>query len=122
MNMRLPGKIVRLLPRKWTYGDRLTALTKRLLWRAALGAIGITVGLTALVLVNATNWREVLAGAVLAWGTAMVAWATGTHRRERAAIETTSGVWRRSTCSMHGSTTSPTTSASRRSTSPTSNL
>lgn len=86
--MRLPGKIVRLLPRKWTYGDRLTALTKRLLWRAALGGLGITVGLTALVLVNATNWREVLAGALLAWGTAMVAWATGTHRRERAAIET----------------------------------
>jgi len=81
--MDLPAPVVRVLPNSWTYGDRLTTLTRRLLRRAALGALGIAVGLAALVLVNATNWREVLAGAVLAWGTAMVTWAVSSHRRER---------------------------------------
>lgn len=53
-----------------------------------MGVLGILVGLTALVLVNANSWREVLAGAVIAWGTAIVLWARASYRRAADAITT----------------------------------
>jgi uncharacterized membrane protein YccC len=51
--------------------------------RIAIGVSGIIVGLAAAGLLSATNWREVLAGALLAWGVSLVVWASTSYRHER---------------------------------------
>lgn len=90
--MILRRAIWRILPDDWFYADHLVTSARRRLQRSTVGALGIVIGLTALMLVNSDNWREVLAGAVIAWGTAILLWARSSHRR---AIEATTTDLRR---------------------------
>lgn len=72
-----------ILPGAWFYADRLTYSARRMLVRLAIGIGGVGVAFAAAGLVDATNWRDVFAGALLAWGVSICVWAVASHRRER---------------------------------------
>ena len=86
---KLGGALWRALARRRPdrYCDgRMRTTVSRFLTRSAVGAGGATLGLSALFLLNAEIWREVLAGSLIAWSTAIVLWAKSSHDREMDAI------------------------------------
>lgn len=52
-----------------TFSDRV------LIQRMAVGVVGSALGFGGLALLGQTDWREVLAGALLAWAVAVIVWA-----------------------------------------------
>jgi hypothetical protein len=73
----------RLLPGGFYYADELTASAKRLLLRSAIAVLAIAAGASAGGLVDGENWRDVLAGALLASGISMMVWAVSSYRSWR---------------------------------------
>jgi hypothetical protein len=70
-----------LFPPGFVYADQLTVSAKRLIVRTGVGAVGVIVGVSAAGLLNTTNWKDVLAGALLAWGVSVIVWASSSYRR-----------------------------------------
>jgi hypothetical protein len=48
--------------------------------------IGLALAVGGLFLLEQTDWREVLAGALLAWSVAVIAWSFSAHRSRRADV------------------------------------
>lgn len=76
--MRLPDKldrfIARHVSRSTITGEYVTSTANRAISRMLAGAIAVVLGLTGLGLLD-SEWRGVLAGALLAWGASIVVWA-----------------------------------------------
>lgn len=71
-----------LLPSEFFVGDdRLTYSAGRLLVRLLVVLIAVVMLAVALGLLDATNWREVSAGALLAWTVSAAAWAVNSYRK-----------------------------------------
>lgn len=70
-----------ILPKSLFHGDRVTVSARRMLSRVAIGILALGGGLLAAGLLEATSWREVLAGALLAWSVSIVVWAIASYRR-----------------------------------------
>jgi len=71
------------LPNGFFYADQLTVSAKRSLARVGVGLLGLLAGVGALGLLRYASWQDVLAGALLAWGVSMIAWAAATYRSAR---------------------------------------
>lgn len=75
-----PRFLVALLPRSFVGIDNvLTFTATRLLTRVAIACISLAAGGAAVVLLNARSWRDVLAGAFLAWSVSGFVWAVGSY-------------------------------------------
>lgn len=70
-----------VLPDAFFYADHLTVSARRLLVRLVAALAALVFGLIGLGLVRSENWREVLGGALLAWGVSIVVWAISSYRR-----------------------------------------
>jgi hypothetical protein len=74
-----------MLPDDAVYGGHLTYSGRQFLVRTTLGLVALLGALVALVLLKPVTWRDVLAGAVLAWSTAALAWARNSYRDKKEA-------------------------------------
>lgn len=73
--------LVMLLPDRFFWADRrLTYSAKRLLLRLAAALLFFLLGALAVGLLDRTNWREVVAGALFAWSVSGVIWALASYR------------------------------------------
>lgn len=77
-----------VLPSSLFYADRLTLSARRLIARSAVAAGALVLGLVAVGLFNASNWREILAGALLAWSVSLIVWAVSSYRAGREGVQT----------------------------------
>lgn len=76
--------LVLLLPDSFFYADdQLTVSAKRLLLRLGVAAGALCVFAGAVGLLDATNWRDVAAGALLAWAVSIIIWALTSYRSGR---------------------------------------
>jgi hypothetical protein len=85
---RIRFALYQLLPAGFVEADRLTTSAKRFFRYAAVSAIAGVGGLVALGLLDSTNWRDVLSGALLAWAVSGVGWAGSAYRRGREGTRT----------------------------------
>jgi len=70
-----------LLPNRFFWADdRLTYGANRLLVRLIAAVLFFVLGAVALGLLDQTNWREVLAGALLAWSVSGALWAVASYK------------------------------------------
>lgn len=70
-----------LLPARFIYADdNLTFSARRLLARLAVAVLAVIVAALGLALLDDTSWREVLAGALLAWSVSLGVWAVASYR------------------------------------------
>lgn len=75
--------IVFLLPASFFYADNyLTVSAKRLLVRLSVVVSAMCACAVAAGLLTVTNWRDVAAGALLAWFVSLVVWAITSYRSE----------------------------------------
>ncbi|MCZ7532291.1 MAG: hypothetical protein M5U23_02580 [Acidimicrobiia bacterium] len=78
------GTTVRVIPRKLTYDDELTTSGRRYVWRLLTGVAAFTLGLMGISLLADTSWREVIAGALIAWSISLIVWARSSYRQGKA--------------------------------------
>lgn len=72
--------VFRILPKSWQQRDNeLTLSARRLLIRLAVGLVALICGLLGLGLLDSTNWRDVVSGAVLAWSVSVILWALSSY-------------------------------------------
>lgn len=75
------GRVCRVLPRGWVFGDDVLTVTARsALRRVRIALVGGCIFVSGVALLSSTTWKDVLAGSLLAWGVAMIAWASTSHR------------------------------------------
>lgn len=80
----VPAFALKLLPTGFLQGDNYLTLSARaFLGRAAVGTLALILGLAGIWLVADTTWRDVIAGALLAWSVSAIVWAVGSYRRRR---------------------------------------
>ena len=70
-----------VLPNRLFYSDRFTVSARRLFARVVVGLAGVAGGLAAAGIMNRANWRDILGGALLAWGVSIIVWAVSSYRR-----------------------------------------
>lgn len=51
------------------------------MFRIGIGVIGVTAAAVAIGLLESENWKDVLAGALLAWGVSVIFWAMSTYQQ-----------------------------------------
>ena len=84
----VPNWFIRLLPRGSLYGDdQLTLSAQLFLGRLLVGLASLIGGAVALWLLDDTSWRDVVAGALLAWAVSSVVWAVNSYQRKREVVE-----------------------------------
>jgi len=74
----------RAMPSEFIYADDLTPSGRKAVRRTVTGLIGLALGVGGVLLLGADSWRDVLAGALLAWGVTLIVWARTSFIRERA--------------------------------------
>ncbi|NOX23632.1 MAG: hypothetical protein GXP36_11170, partial [Actinobacteria bacterium] len=72
------------MPSEFIYADDLTASGRKAVRRTVTGLIGLALGVGGVLLLGTDSWRDVLAGALLAWGVTLIVWARTSFIRERA--------------------------------------
>lgn len=84
----LPAMVLKRLPSGFVYGDFQMTTSARLFFsRAGVGLVAFLAGVIGLWLLDDTTWRDVMAGALLAWSVSAVLWATGSYHRRRDEIQ-----------------------------------
>ena len=77
------GVALRIVPKNLVYVDELTTTGRRYVRSLVLATVAFLVGAVGLSLLEDTSWREVLAGALLAWGVSLIVWARVSYQRQR---------------------------------------
>jgi hypothetical protein len=78
--------LLKLLPSRLSYADRLTFSGKRVLKRMGIGVFGVFLGVAAVWLLEPNSWREILAGALLAWSVSVFIWAPASYHTAQQAL------------------------------------
>jgi hypothetical protein len=71
----------RVLPLSYVYADELTYTGRQAVKRFVFGLVGISLGVVAVILLEPDSYREVLAGALIAWSASMMLGAHAAFKR-----------------------------------------
>jgi hypothetical protein len=74
--------LMSLFPNRWTAptGLQLNEFGKHRFLRVMVGVLGVAIGVVAIALLSPDNWRDVVAGALLAFSVSTIAWSLQSHQ------------------------------------------